>query len=213
MNTYYNNKTHSMYVNFALEENCNDRVRIGCAPRTDTGAYDTKNGITVVLYKNSFKTTKDGNPNYRNVEVFYTKIKEIVKQYKENPDTATTQFSCSYINALTNHNMQFAFGIIEKDGIPSYILYLMDSFEGNTRKQIYRFKDEEEVERFTDQFKLFCDEWVHMTAHLVYSEMQKIVTKAVGDQLSRVVREEFENQYPVLSDLVLGAVSRALDQK
>ena len=207
MNTYYNNKTHSMYLNFALDENGNDRVRIGSVPRTDTGAFDTKNGIAVVLYKNSFKTTKEGNPNYRNVEVFYKTIVDIVKQYKDNPETATKQFSCTYTNAVTNHTMQFAFGVLEKDGLPAYVLYLSDSFEGKTRKQIYKFKDEQEVEQFTDQLKLFCDEWVHMTSHLIYSEMQKIVTKAVGEQLQHVVTDAIATQYPGIHNIVHNAVS------
>ena len=207
MNTYYNNKTHSMYLNFALDENGNDRVRIGSVPRTDTGAFDTKNGIAVVLYKNSFKTTKEGNPNYRNVEVFYKTIVDIVKQYKDNPETATKQFSCTYTNAVTNHTMQFACGVLEKDGLPAYVLYLSDSFEGKSRKQIYKFRDEQEVEQFTDQLKLFCDEWVHMTSHLIYSEMQKIVTKAVGEQLQRVVTDTIVSQYPEIHNIVHNAVS------
>ena len=213
MNTYYNNKTHSMYLNFALDENGNDRVRIGSAPRTDTGAFDTKNGIAVVLYKNAYKTTKDGNPNYRNAEVFYKAVNDIVQQYKNNPDTATKQFSCTYTNAVTNHTMQFAFGVLEKDGLPAYVLYLSDSFEGKSTKQIYKFRDADEVEQFTDQIKLFCDEWVHMTSHLIYSEMQKIVTKAVGEQLQRVVTDSINSQYPEVYGVVRNAVADALKEK
>lgn len=213
MNTYFNNKTHSMFVNFALEENCNDRVRIGSTPRTDTGAFDVKKGINVVLYKNSFKTTKEGTPNYRNVEVFYTTIKDMMKQYKNNPSTATKQFSCSYINAVTNHTMQYAFAITEKDGLPAYVMYFADTFEGNTQKQIYKFKDEEEVEKFTDMLKLFNDEWIHMTSHLIYSEMREIVNKAVGEQLQRVVSEEINNSIPAIQNAVYSAVSKAIEDK
>lgn len=214
MNTYYNNATHSMYLNFSLDENGNDRVRIGSAPRTDSGAYDTKNGVAVTLYKNSYKTTKDGNPNYRNAEVFYKAIDDLMNQYKKDPDNmAIKQFSCSYMNAVTNHTMQFAFGIVEKDGIPSYILYLQDSFEGKSKKSIYRFKDADEVDKFTEQIKVFCDEYCHTTSHLIQSEMQKIISKAVGEQLCNVVREEITNLYPELSKVVISAVNQALEKR
>lgn len=212
MNTRYNNRTHSMYVNFALDENGNDRVRIGSTPRDSTGAYDTEKGVTVTLYKNSFKTTRDGSPNYRNVEVFYKAIVDMVKQYKENPDTATKQFSSSYINSVTGHKMQYAFCIVEKDGIPSYVLYFSESFNDTVKKSMYRFKDEEELERFTDQIKLFCDEWIQMTSHLIYSEMNAIISKAVGEQLSQVVKEEFFNQYPELSNVISKAIQQKLSE-
>ena len=194
MNTRYNNKTHSMYVNFGLDENGNDRVRIGSAQRDNTGAVDTKTGISVTLYKNQFKTTREGQPNYRNVEVFVDAIKDIVKQYKENADTAKRQISCTYINSVTLHTIQYAFVINEKDGLVSYMMCFADSFEGETRKQIYRFKDEEELEQFTDSLKLFCDPWIHMCSHLIYSEMQAIINKSVGEQLQQIIRNEFENQ-------------------
>ena len=212
MNIRFNNRTHSMYVNFALDENGNDRIRIGSTPRNSTGAYDTEKGVTVTLYKNSFKTTKDGSPNYRNVEVFYKAIVDMVKQYKDNPNTTVTQFSSSYINSVTGHKMQYGFGITDKEGIASYVLYFNESFNDATKKSIYRFKDEEELERFTDQLKLFCDDWVQMTSHLIYSEMNNIISKAVGEQLAQVVKEEFFNQYPELSNVISKAIQQKLSE-
>lgn len=194
MNTYFNNKTHSMYVNLTLDENSNDRVRIGISPRDANGAYDTKNGVQVTLYKNSYKTTKEGQPNYRNVEVFVDAIKDIVKKYKNDDKDAPRQISCIYVNGITSHTLQYAFGIVEKDGIVSYIMYLVDSFEEKSRKQVYRFRDNEELESFIDMLKLFCDPWIHMCSHLVYSEMQNIINKSVGEQLQRIIREEFDRQ-------------------
>ena len=207
MNTYYNNRTHSLCVSFSLEDNGNDRVKIGSSPRTDSGTYDTKNGVSVMLYKNSFKINKDGSPNYRNVEVFYKAIENIVSQYKSNPDTATRQFSSSYVNTVTGHTIQFAFGVLEKDGLPIYVLYFTDSFESNIRKSMYKFKDIEEVEKFVNQLKLFCDDKVHMTTHLIYSELNNLIAKAVGEQLTQIVRAEFVNQYPELSKVIIKAIS------
>lgn len=204
MLTYFNNRDKTMYVMFRLNEFGNDTIRVGIAPRNKDGSINKTEGISFYMFKNmNYKVNIDGKVNYRDLENFVNGVSEIVEKYnKGNPEGEKLQISDSYVNTKTDHVVSFTFGITERDGIPYRLLIIKDNFKvtengqavNKELKQIYTFRDDDELKRFIRFLKMFLSNRINFICHLIVAELKQVIKDSVGDQIRLIVREEINNR-------------------
>lgn len=137
------NGDSTLYVEYKLNDFDTDTITIGVINRSEP--------ITITLLRDMY------------IDELITGAEKVIKDYKCDNTCANRQYTVQ----SNSTNNKLAFGILEKEGTPTYLIYIRN----DTNSATYKFRDDIELDKFLSFMKLIQNDEIHFITHLLFSEL------------------------------------------
>ncbi len=141
------NDGSTLYVDYKLNDFDTDTITIGVINRSESS--------TITLIRDIY------------IDELITGIEQVVNEYNDNDTEHTRQ----YVLNVDSDNTILAFGIIEREGTQTYLIYIRN----DTKSATYKFRDDIELDKFLSFLKLIQNDEIHFITHLLYDELKQSI--------------------------------------
>lgn len=138
------NAGSTLYVDYKLNDFDTDTITIGVINRSESSTITFIRDICI--------------------DELIAGIKQVVNEYNDND----TEYPRQYVLSNDSDNTTLAFGIIEKEGTPTYLILI----KSDTKSATYKFRDDIELDKFLSFLKLIQNDEIHFITHLLYDELK-----------------------------------------